>query len=153
MTVLYAHTRAETIVNFCLNPSFNLFEDFSRYFDLYWSRKCVHIDQFDETPQLVGHPAGHLTHIAYLGRNDGGAIHQQQAFLLNLWIGNCEWTDEFMIHQMGEQHYWNSTVPNWSTIDIDAPYTHCTFCHPNPTCTCSEDEQSDVLTDNDVNSD
>lgn len=31
MTVLYAHTRAESIVNFCLNPSFKLLDKFSRY--------------------------------------------------------------------------------------------------------------------------
>ena len=38
MKVLYAHRRAVSIMNFCLNPSFTMLQEF---FSLYWSYKVV----------------------------------------------------------------------------------------------------------------
>ena len=67
MTVLYAHTRATRILNFCLNPSFTCFDEFSRYFNLYWSYQEVCPYQ-DQSPEIVGHPVGQLDHISFLGR-------------------------------------------------------------------------------------
>ena len=37
LMVLYAHTRAMSIMNFCLNPNFTLLNEFCRYFNMYWS--------------------------------------------------------------------------------------------------------------------
>ena len=34
LKVLYAHTRAMSIMNFCLNPSFRVLDEFKRYFNL-----------------------------------------------------------------------------------------------------------------------
>ena len=47
MKVLYVHTRAVSIMNFCLNPSFTMLQEFCRYFNLYWSYKVVDTEQFD----------------------------------------------------------------------------------------------------------
>ena len=41
MRVLYAHPRAVSIMNFRLNLSFNMLDEFKRYFNLYWSYKVV----------------------------------------------------------------------------------------------------------------
>ena len=66
MRVLYVHTRAVSIMNFHLNPSFTKLDDFKRYFNLYWSYKVVEPNQFEPCQQeAVGHPSGHLDHMRY----------------------------------------------------------------------------------------
>ena len=75
MRVLYAHTRAVSIMNFCFNPTFTLLNEFFRYFSMYWSYKVVDIQQFDPCLQEVGHPSGHLQRIRCLGW-DGGSTHK-----------------------------------------------------------------------------
>ena len=59
MKVLYAHTRAASIMNFSLNPCLKMLEEYSRYFELYWAHKVVDTVQFDSYPEAVGHPSGH----------------------------------------------------------------------------------------------
>ena len=149
MTVLYAHTRVETIQNFCLNPSFNMLDEFSRYFHLYWSYKLVHTDQFDDWGEYVGHPAGHLNHLSFHG-NNGGSTRQQSSFLQSLWNSNQEWV-EYMIHhnKYVGYGYWESTNPNWSTVDIDAPYTWCITCYTQGVCKCSDEEEVTEISDMD----
>jgi hypothetical protein len=56
MKVLYAHTRAESIMSFSLNPSFVMLKEFCRYFNMYWSYKVVDVQQFDPCLLEVGHP-------------------------------------------------------------------------------------------------
>ena len=80
MKVLYAHTRVASIMNFRLNASFTMLEEFRRYFDLYWSYKVVDLYQFDGYPEAVGHPSGHLERIRYLGCEGGGSTHEQRRY-------------------------------------------------------------------------
>ena len=35
MKVLYAHTRAVSVMNFCLNPNFTMLDEFCRYFNMH----------------------------------------------------------------------------------------------------------------------
>ena len=119
MTVLYAHTRAKTILNFCLNLSFNLYLDFTRYFNLYWQRRWVDIDFYGTSQMTVGHPAGKLIFITYLGTHYGGSNHEQAIFLQKLWKGLHDW-----IIPMPQLFSHFNPQPNWSTVDIDKPYTH-----------------------------
>ena len=90
MKVLYAHTRALSIINFCLNPSFTMIKEFTRYFQMYWSYKVVDIHQFDPCLQKVGHPSGHLERIRYLGW-EGGSTREQNIQLWSLWNSSQEW--------------------------------------------------------------
>ena len=62
MKVLYAHSRTEIIINFHFNLSFNLLDEFSRYFNLYWAWKFIQPDIDSLDVQLVGHPSRHLQH-------------------------------------------------------------------------------------------
>ena len=82
MKVLYAHTRAVSIMNFSRNPSFIMLEElFCRYFELYWAQKVVDTEQFDSYPEAVGHPSGHLEQIRYLGCGGGGSTYEQNVVL------------------------------------------------------------------------
>ena len=91
MKVLYAHTRAVSIMNyFCLNPSFTLLNEFCRYFNMYWSYKVVDIEQFDPCLQEVGHPSGHLERIRHLGW-EGGSTREQSVELWSLWNSSQDW--------------------------------------------------------------
>ena len=127
MKVLYAHSRAEIIINFRFNPSFNLLDEFSRYFNLYWAWRFVqpHIDSLDV--QLVGHPSGHLQQLAFLGHFCGGSTNEQALFLSRIWSSNQCWLgmDIFPMFELQPTILSNYTAsPNWSTTDIDAPRTH-----------------------------
>ena len=90
--VLYAHSRTEIIINFCLNPSFNLLDEFSRYFNLYWAWRFVQPDIDSLDVQLVGHPSGHLQQLVFLGHYCGGSTNEQALLLLSrLWSSNQGW--------------------------------------------------------------
>ena len=91
MKVLYAHTRAVSVMNLSLNPSFMILKEFCRYFNLYWSYKVVDTEQFDSYPEAVGHPSGHLERIRYLGRGGGGSTREQNVELNSLWCWNQDW--------------------------------------------------------------
>ena len=88
MKVLYAHTRAVSIMNFRLNASFTMLEEFRRYFDPYWAYKVVDLYHFDGYPEAVGHPSGHLERIRYLGCEGGGSTREQSVMLNSLWWWN-----------------------------------------------------------------
>ena len=90
MKVLYAHTRAVSIMNFCLSPSFTMLKEFCRYFNMYWSYKVVDIQQFDACLVAVGHPSGHLERIRHLGW-DGGSTREQSVQLWSLWNSSQDW--------------------------------------------------------------
>ena len=78
MKVLYAHTRAVSIMNFRLNPSFRILDEFKRYFIWYWSYKVVKPKQFEpDFEEVIGHPSGHLDRIRYLGYCGGGSTRDQ----------------------------------------------------------------------------
>ena len=141
MTVLYAHSRAEFILNFRLHESFSCFDEFFRYFKLYWSYKQVNLDQFDDVTAAVGHPAGHLQEICYLGHQSGGSTPKQDRFLTRLWDTNQEWLGD-SIHELDNAPTPYTDGPsNWSSIDVDAPYTWCLDCQGGR-CTCSTPDHS-----------
>ena len=150
MKVLYAHSRAVSIVNFCLNPTFTMLDEFCRYFNLYWSYKGVEPYQFGDF-EVVGHPSGHLEHIRYLGRrgDSGGSTREQSAVLGSLWRGNQDWFDERMICEYHEDSspYLKGSEANWSCVDVDAPYTWCRECYGVCSCSmeinCDEEELLD----------
>ena len=155
MKVLYAHTRAVSIMNLSLNPSFTMLEEFCRYFDLYWSYKVVDLHQFDSYPEAAGHPSGHLERIRYLGRGGGGSTREQSAVLHSLWRWNQDWYVEIdgMIceHNNETASYLSSTEANWSSVDVDAPYTWCWECSGVCTCTMETDSaNSEVNRDDDI---
>ena len=139
MKVLYAHTRAVSIMNFCFNPTFTMLDEFKRYFSLYWSYKVVEPNQFQPCVQeVVGHPSGHLDRIRYLGYCGGGSTRDQCLELHSVWDRNQYW---YMVHDgMIIQHndqtrsYLDNTEPNWSSVNVDAPYTWCLECRG--VCTC-----------------
>ena len=79
MKILYAHSRVESILNFCLHPSFTLLNEFSRYFHLYWSYKLVEVDQHSATPIPVGHPSDFLNSISYLGNYGGSHVNKHSS--------------------------------------------------------------------------
>jgi hypothetical protein len=148
MKVSYAHTRAVSMINFCLNPSFAMLDEFKRYFNLYWSYKVVEPNQFEPCLEAVCHPTGHLERIRYLGCGGGGSTRDQCLELHSLWDRNQYW---YMVYGgMTIQHndqtksYLTRTEPNWSLVDIDAPYTWCRVC----TGVCMHDMESDGSTKN-----
>ena len=129
MEVLYAHPRVNTITNFCFNSSFNLYDDFSRYFNLYFRRRWVDLDwPYGTCQMMVGHPAGNLLYVYYLGTHNGGANQQQSTFLQSLWLGLHDWITP-------KVQPVSSIEPkqNWSTIDIDKPYVYSVLVNY---CTC-----------------
>ena len=151
MRVLYAHTRAVSIMNFCFNPTFTLLNEFFRYFSIYWSYKVVDIQQFDPCLQEVGHPSGHLQRIRYLGW-DGGSTQEQSIQLWSLWNSSQDWYMEvdgpICSHDDRTTSYLSSTEPNWSSVDLDAPYTWCWECKGVCTCKVESDGGSTNLADN-----
>ena len=113
MKVLYAHTRAETITNFCFHPSFNLYADFTRYFHFYWARRWVDIDGYGFCQMTMGHPTGNLFTISYLGTHNGGATEEHSLYLETLWKYLQDWL--IPIPQPIPYSYPPHT-PNWSTM-------------------------------------
>ena len=140
MQVLYAHTRVELILDFCLNPSFNLFDEFSRYFNLYWAWRLIqpNIDSLDVQP--VGHPSGHLQQLIFLGQNSGGSTTAQTLLLTNLWTSSQDWIgmDIYPMQDFKPAKSTLCSVPNWSTVDIDSPHLQCQSCYPQPFCICAD---------------
>lgn len=71
LQVLYAHTRATSIHNFCIPHSFTAFAKFSHYLDMYWSLTFLSgndptLPNNDSiTGMYVGHPQGKLQAIYY----------------------------------------------------------------------------------------
>ena len=152
MKVLYAHTRSVSIMNFCLNPNFTMLEEFCRYFSLYWSYEVVDAEQFDDWHlEAVGHPSGHLERIRYLGRESGGSTHEQSVKLYSLWRWNQDWyvadlDGPISEHDDKTKSYLSRSEENWSTVDVDSPYTWCWEC--NGVCTCTMETDS---TNSDIN--
>ena len=131
MDVLYAHSRTELIINFCLNASFTLFDEFTRYFNLYWAWRLIQKDADSSSSVVaVGHPSGHLRYLGLLGHFSGGSTMEQALFLVHLWNSNQDWLRRDIYLMYDYQPYsvtLNYTYPhfvNWSTIDIDAPYAY-----------------------------
>ena len=145
MKVLYAHTKAVSIINFCLNPSFRVLDKFKRYFNLYWSYKVVKSKQFDpDFEKVVGHPSGQLEWIRYLGCG-GGSTREQCLELHSLWDRNQYWYMVYggMIIQHNSQttsYLSTETEENWSSVDVDAAYTWCRVC--TGVCTCNKMERN-----------
>ena len=106
----------------------------------------VDTQQFDSYPEAVGHPSGQLELIRYLGSGGGGSTREQCVELHSLWRWNQDWYVECdgMISEHDDQtgSYLSSTEANWSSVDLDAPYTWCWEC--NGVCSCTMEIDSDV---------
>ena len=153
MKVLYAHTRVISIMNLSLNPRFTMLDEFCRYFNMYWAYKIVDTEQFDSYPEAVGHPSGHLERLRYLGRGGGGSTHEQNVVLYSLWRYSQDWyrseDNDAPIYEHDDEtkSYLSSTEANWSSVDVDAPYTWCWEC--SGVCTCTMEADSDIDKDGD----
>ena len=141
MKVLYAHTRNEIIINFRFNPSFNLLDEFSRYFNLYWAWRFIQPDVDYSELQLAGHPSGHLQQLVFLGHYCGGFTNEQALFLSRLWSSNQGWLGMQLYPMYELRPTILSTYregPNWSTTDIDAPRAHYLYQRwYDPVCICA----------------
>ena len=62
----------------------------------------------------------------------------QTLFLIHLWTENQEWV-EYMINGWSQSSKLSADKPNWSTHDLDDPYTWCTACLCQLRCTCTMD--------------
>ena len=101
--------------------------------------KVVQPKQFEpHYEEAIGHPSGHLDRIRYLGGCGRGSTRDQYLELHSLWDRNQYWYMVYggMIIQHNDQttSYLSSTEPNWSSVDVDAPYTWCKEC--SGVCTC-----------------
>ena len=56
-----------------------MFQEFGRYFNLYWSYKVVEKlnKEMDSYEEALGHPSGNLERIRYLGDRGGGSTRDQ----------------------------------------------------------------------------
>ena len=143
MKVLYAHKRAVSVMNLCLNPNFTMLDEFCRYFNMYWSYRVIDTEQFDGYPEAVGHPSGHLERMRYLG-DGGGSTREQSVELCSLWRWNQDWYEEHNGPICGhDESYLSNSEPNWSSVDVDAPYCWCWVCSGVCTCSVEGDEYSD----------
>lgn len=147
LTVLRAHTRATQIRNFLIPIDFTAFTDLADYFNLYWTHTFMpsHDDSTGDCSEVcgtfVGHIRGHLNQIHYLGFYGASNLQQGQKMyeLLNVY-------DDYYginINQEGFTVTLLNDHDNWSTVDLDAPYTRCTNCdialevsdiYPNQLC-------------------
>ena len=124
---------------FCLNPGFTMLEKFCTYFNTY----KIDIQQFDPCLQEVGHPSGHLECIRYLGW-DGGSTQEQSVQVWRLWNSSQDWYMEIdgpiCRHDERTTLYLSSAEENWSSVDVDAPYTWCWDCTGVCMCDMESDE-------------
>ena len=133
LNVLHAHTRATQIRNFLVPNDFTAFPEISNYFNIYWAN--TFLPSYDDATgdcsmvcgTYVGHIRGQLAEIHYLGFYGANTPQQQKSMcqLLNTY-------DDYYgvsINQEGFTYASLSDRDNWSTVDLDAPYTRCTNCH------------------------
>ena len=133
LKILHAHTRARIIHNFCIPGDFTLFAELSTYFHLYWQHSFIpSYDPADLEPDMicgthVGHIRGHLCQIYYLGfygactRNQGDQMHD----ILNMY--DDPMYGAFICPEDTPSRLLNDKS-NWSSVDLDTPYTSCSRC-------------------------
>ena len=139
MRILHAHTRAAQLCYFALSPTFQLNDQLKFYLDLYWN--CTFIPDYAENlePLLlggtyIGHQSGQLQNIGYVR-----TLNDETYSLLQSYDDPV-----YGIHIESEptSPMLTETV-NWSTADIDKPYSECTICGqtiqpiPQSTTRCS----------------
>ena len=133
LNILYSHTRATTLRNFCVPTSFTAFAELSDYLNLYW--RLTFISEQDPTipnndsicGRYVGHIQGQLQLIYYIGQY--GALNPLQSNSLEDIL--TPFDDEYGLQIAHESDYHFPLLPdrlNWNTVDIDAPYNRCTIC-------------------------
>ena len=117
--VLYAHTRATLIRNFCIQHNFAAFTELSPYFSLYWAHTFVPC--YDETvadcsilcDTHVGHQRGQLIDVHYL--ESYGTLTPQQCVHMHTLLNTYD--DVYGVHIIPE----DNTLPllldntNWSS--------------------------------------
>ena len=134
LKILHAHSRAETIRNFCIPDNFSAYTKLSLFFQLYWEH--VYIPSYDPSdlePSMicgthVGHIRGHLSRIRYLGFY--GAFHKHQSEHMHDILRIYD--DDMYGLNIAEENNPNHVLTdetNWSTTNLDAPYTACSQCH------------------------
>ena len=131
--ILYSHTRATRLRNFCVPISFVGFSELSDYLNLYWS--LTFVSECDPSlpntdticGRYIGHPQGQLQSIYYLGYF-GGQTQEQGHTLQSILMS---FDDEYGLQITNETDYSFPLLSdrlNWSTVDIDAPYSRCSVC-------------------------
>ena len=86
LKVMYAHTRAEIITDFCVSVNFDSFTKLEGYMENYW-----HV--LDRNFGPVGHEIGQLTNITYPSSSHYGAATRKQSYKLNsIWE---EYSDDY----------------------------------------------------------
>ena len=127
LNILYSHTRATTLRNFCVPTSFTAFAELSDYLNLYWSLTFIS-EQDPSIPnndticgRYVGHIQGQLRSIYYIGQY--GALNPLQSNTLQDIL--TPFDDEYGLQIASESDYHFPLLSdrlNWNTVDIDASY-------------------------------
>ena len=124
LKVMHAHTRAEVITGFNVPITFTSFAALNNYMACYWG------NVEDEGLPERGHETGQLLRITYPQTAHtywGGATRQQGHELLSMWLSYGDSYGVFGVHQdtieFPEIPPLNNASSNWSTVDLDAPYS------------------------------
>ena len=122
LKVMHAHPRAEIITNFCVSRNFDSFAELEGYMEKYW-----HIMERGDFC-MIGHEMGQLTNITYPRGSHYGAVSRKQGCRLNsTWE---EYSDDYGVFGVSsdtsndpEYPPLNNAPSNWSSVDLDTPYT------------------------------
>ena len=131
LKVMHAHTRAEVITGFNVPITFSSFAALKNYMECYWGN--VEDEGVDER----GHETGQLIKITYPRTTCtywGGANRQQGQELLSIWVSFSDSYGVFGVQQdtieFPDYPPLNNAASNWSTVDLDAPYSRDYECGP-----------------------
>ena len=120
LKVLHAHTRAEIITDFSVSKRFDSFAELEWYMERYW-----HIMETGDLC-IVGHEMGQLTNIIYPCDSHHGAATRKLGYRLNsIWK---EYSDDYGVFDVASENCHefsplNNAPSNWSTVDLDQPYS------------------------------
>ena len=150
MRILHAHARATQLRYFALSPAFQLNDQLKFYLDLYWNRTFIPEYADNWEPLLlggtyIGHQSGQLQNIRYVRTLNDETYSLLQSYDDPLY------GVQIQSEQTSVKSPMLTEAKNWSTVDIDQPYSECTICgqtiYPIPysiTCcsSCNEDQRS-----------
>ena len=132
LQTLHAHTRATQIRYFSVSANFRALHHLKFYLDLYWTYTFLPI--YDDNLQssllsgeFIGHPAGQLKRIGYLHTFNNKVV-QSNPSVLQLLLKYEDHIFGVSIEIEPLSPSMLSDESNWSTVDIDRPYTKCINC-------------------------
>ena len=126
LKVLHAHTRAEVITDFYVSSQFDSFAELEWYLENYWH--LMDMGDFN----IVGHRSGQLLKIACPSASHYGAATRKQGYKLqSLWehygddygVFGFEYDTDPTSMFLPSLPPLNSAPSNWSTVDLDQPYS------------------------------